>query len=396
MLTALALSSLLICACTSEESATTEKASPTLSERAALPETEEAPPAQSLTQTEGAADVQLLQGYIQLHDPAGFMELDGYLLTFATSRTMKSAYLPTGGTEWIRGKPVFPEGTTPAWHEEVIPGNKGVWAPHAAFPRVLYYSIANDSDGLDIGAIGRATAIGDPPNLTWVDDGVPVLVCDRHTEEEPFAIDPAVFVGKDGTLWMVYGSHWSGIYIVELDPATGHLKDTRAGEEGWTKDNPAFHRVASELGEYNDKPVTEPGFTAGAIEAPYVFWNGQDDYYLFVNWGMCCSGIESTYEIRVGRSDNPYGPYLDKDGHDMAEGGGTLFLKTDGRFIGPGHANIWTYTDSNSDARHIFSYHFYDGEDEERPGRAKMHARELEFDDDGWPVLTDHSFSHIP
>ena len=87
------------------------------------------------------------------------MELDGYLLTFATSRTIKTAYLAPGTTEWVRGNPVFPEGSKSAWHEEVIPGNKGVWAPHAAFPRVLYYSIANDNDGKDIGAIGRATAV---------------------------------------------------------------------------------------------------------------------------------------------------------------------------------------------------------------------------------------------
>ena len=180
-----------------------------------------------------------------------------------------------------------------------------------------------------------------------------------------------------------------------MDPETGHFKDARARQEGWTKGNPAFSRVASELGEYNDKPVPEPGFTAGAIEAPYVFWDGKDDYYLFVNWGVCCSGIRSTYEIRVDRSKYPSGPSLDKDGHDLAEGGGTMFLEGEGRFIGPGHANIWTYEDRKGDERKIFSHHYYDGEGEEHPGRAKMHARELVFDHDGWPLLTNNVFNKM-
>ena len=39
--------------------------------------------------------------------------------------------------------------------------------------------------------------------------------------------------------------------------------------------------------------------------------------------------------------------------------------------------------------RHVFTYHFYDGADD---GKAKMHARELKWDDDKWPVLTDTVF----
>lgn len=31
-------------------------------------------------------------------------------------------------------------------------------------------------------------------------------------------------------------------------------------------------------------------------------------YYLFVNWGRCCRGVDSTYEIRIGRSKAIAGP----------------------------------------------------------------------------------------
>ena len=38
------------------------------------------------------------------------------------------------------------------------------------------------------------------------------------------------------------------------------------------------------------------------IEAPFLFKHNSI-YYLFVNWFGCCNGIDSTYEIHVGRSD---------------------------------------------------------------------------------------------
>jgi len=73
----------------------------------------------------------------------------------------------------------------------------------------------------------------------------------------------------------------------------------------------------------------------------------------------------------------------------MAKGGGTLFVESEGRFIGPGHAGIDTYVDSRGQTRHVFTRHFYDGEDD---GHSKLHARELIWDDQAWPVLTDRVF----
>ncbi|MHC4130592.1 MAG: arabinan endo-1,5-alpha-L-arabinosidase [Planctomycetota bacterium] len=335
----------------------------------------------------------VLKGDIGLHDPSGIVEDQEYLITLATGRSIRYSYIPPGSDEWISGERIFPRDQRPAWMDELLPENKGFWAPHTPFPRVMYYSSADDTDGKDMAGIGRAIAVGDPPDYTWVDDGKPVLFCDRDDIDEPFAIDPAVFKGDNGTLWMVYGSHWSGIWIVELNPETGHIKDSRARKEGWKRDNPAFHYVASEVGRYHKIPEgeeREANFISGNIEAPYVFWNENNNYYyLFVNWGVCCSGVNSTYEIRIGRSRKPTGPYHDKEGHDMSEGGGTLFLEREGRFIGPGHANIFTYKDSKGVQRHVFSYHFYDGQED---GRAKMNARYLVWDAEDWPVQTNKLF----
>jgi arabinan endo-1,5-alpha-L-arabinosidase len=99
-----------------------------------------------------------------------------------------------------------------------------------------------------------------------------------------------------------------------------------------------------------------------------------------VNWGTCCRGTNSTYNIRVGRSREITGPYLDRDGKDLAQGGGTLLLGSDGAFIGPGHAGLF-----EQHGRFYFSCHFYDGTDR---GVSKLALRPLRWGPDGWPVLT--------
>jgi arabinan endo-1,5-alpha-L-arabinosidase len=192
------------------------------------------------------------------------------------------------------------------------------------------------------------------------------------------AIDPSVFRGPDGTLFMAFGSHWTGIWIVELDPLTGHLAPE--ANRAWSRDNPAFHQVAK-------GPPTEEFPDGGAIEAAFVYRYG-DYYYLFVNWGICCNGVNSTYNIRVGRSLSPTGPYLDQDGVDMIDREGSLVLESEGRYIGPGHAGILPYR-QDGQIKYIFTFHFYDGEHD---GKATLGMRELIWQD-GWPVVTNVAFS---
>ena len=115
-----------------------------------------------------------------------------------------------------------------------------------------------------------------------------------------------------------------------------------------------------------------------AIEAPYL--HEQDGYYyLFVNWGACCQGVNSTYEIRVGRSTSPTGPFQTRGrGPTMVNGGGELFLGTEGNFIGPGHMSI--FSEAGVD---YFGYHYYDGNS---GGTSKYNIEELAWTMDGWPI----------
>jgi arabinan endo-1,5-alpha-L-arabinosidase len=166
------------------------------------------------------------------------------------------------------------------------------------------------------------------------------------------AIDPALFHDTDGRLWMVFGSFWSGIKLLELDPKTGKRLVADSPLEAV-----AHHR---------------------AIEAAFLYRHG-GQYYLFVNHGWCCRGINSTYNIVVGRADKITGPYLDREGRSLMDSGGTLVLASDGPFIGPGHAGIVAI-----EGREWFGCHFYDGT---QRGRSTYALRPLAWDAEGWPVV---------
>lgn len=323
--------------------------------------------------------------YLPAHDVAKMVKDGDHYIVYYSG--LESVFYDTDEQVWVEGMGIgdIPSPLTgdkkPAWIASSVVSKIDVMsAPGMLDSRTMYYCIA-DWDADDGSAcIGRATATGTPPtDLVWTDDGEPVICSDADGIQagEPFAIDPAVLIDDDGKLWMVYGSHWSGIWIVELDRTTGHLS-----EAGWSADNNAFTRLAQNLSDPDDE------FVAGKVEAAFIY-NHDDYYYLFVNWGECCNGINSTYNIRVGRSEWPIGPYLDREGVSMDDGGGTIFLETDGRFIGPGHAGIYEHKEG-SDRQYVFTFHFYDKNND---GTGTLGTGILTWDADGWPTLTGEIFS---
>jgi arabinan endo-1,5-alpha-L-arabinosidase len=319
-----------------------------------------------------------------IHDPSALQFEDGYFMTFSsgyrTDYTSRKTIQGLGINSWYRDSEMdtwclsdifFTGSDKPKWWDELIPNQGGFWAPDIPSKWVMYYSFEADNDSASV--IGRAVATGEAPNLKWKDDGIVLLMpnCRRGDYTCPVAIDPSVFTDDEGNLYMAYGSGTSGIWIVELDSRTGHLG--AEASEGWSEDNEAFHHVA-----YRDTKIDY-------IEAPCVYRHPSNGYYyLFVNWGGCCRGLKSTYNIRVGRSRSPVGPFLDKSGKDMVDEGGSVVIETEGRYIGPGHAGIYRHTDG----RYAFSFHYYDGADE---GKARIAVRNLTWVDD-WPVVGETEF----
>jgi len=122
-----------------------------------------------------------------------------------------------------------------------------------------------------------------------------------------------------------------------------------------------------------------------SFEAPFVYNHPENKYYyLFVNWGHCCRGVESTYQVMVGRSEAPTGPFIDKDGKNMLDEGGSMLLQSEGRYIGPGHAGIYRH----SDGSYAISFHYYDGKDE---GNARLAVRKLTWEEN-WPMVSGEDF----
>jgi len=324
----------------------------------------------------------------KLHDPSSIAHSGESLVMVATEplldeNTQESAFLlfeySDAENGWLRHESVFPyvrDNVPSPWISDRFGGTEyAYWAPAMPSATEIYYSIYELSNP-GHACIGYATTQGSGSDATWIDAGSPV-VCTAGPESAtaPVAIDPAIFADEEGERWMVWGSHGAGIYINRIDSDTGLLPEEVP--TNFSADVAKFHFVAN-----NEEG--EDSATSG-IEAPFVWYNN-GYYYLFVNFGACCGGVSSTYNIRVGRAENPEGPYLDHDGIDMREGGGTLFLSSSDRFIGPGHAGIFKYGENQL----VFSYHFYDMEHDNPPSSeynwASMAIRSLHFEQ-GWPVL---------
>jgi len=299
-----------------------------------------------------------LRGSLGIHDPSAVIKCNGRYYIFGTGQGIISKS-SADKTYWITGPPVF--ANSPNWTTNAVPGFTGYfWAPDISYfdgQYHLYYAVS--TFGSQISAIGLATnPTLDPadPGYQWTDQG-PVI--QSTTGSLYNCIDPSVTFDVSSNLWMSFGSFWNGIYIVQLDPATG-LRDTT---------NTTITRLAFNVA------------SGDPIEASYLYPHG-GYYYLFVNWGTCCqtAWMDDTYNIRVGRSTNIIGPYFDRSGTAMSAGGGTLFLGTTGKFTAPGQIGIL-----NEDGDYYFSYHYLDAN---VGGAPTLDIEPLSWTPDGWPAFT--------
>jgi arabinan endo-1,5-alpha-L-arabinosidase len=248
----------------------------------------------------------------------------------------------------------------PAWTREINRDLVDIWAPDISFfdqEWHLYYAVS--SFGSQNSAIGLATNVTlDPesPNYEWVDQGE-VL---RSREGDRWnAIDPNLVLDENGEPWLAWGSFWEGIWMRKIELSTGKLDPN---------DSTVHHLANRSTGPDN----------TSAIEAPFLMArNGH--WYLFVSFDRCCQGVASTYNVRVGRSDALTGPYVDREGVPLTEGGGTLILSAYGQWKGPGHNGLLL-----EDDMHWMVYHAYDSK---QIGISKLRIESLSWDAEGWPSL---------
>lgn len=256
-------------------------------------------------------------------------------------------------------------GAIPAWATSMVPGATEFWAPDVAYfdgEYHLYYAVS--TFGSDRSVIGLATnPTLDPAAAAyhWTDRGEVVASTPGRTDWN--AIDPAPVVASNATDWLAFGSQWSGIKLVRIDPQTGKPARRAAGPG---------RRHAPRLISIAARPASGP------IEAAFLF--PRDGYdYLFVSFGDCCMGAASTYRIVVGRSRSITGPYRARDGELMTRGGGTPVLGSMGLDRGPGSNAV--LADGGQD---WIIYHFYNAGD---GGLPELGIRRLDWTRSGWPIV---------
>lgn len=297
------------------------------------------------------------------HDPVIQRQGDTWYL-FTTGPGV-SVWSSKDLANWMPEAPVF--ASSPAWVAGIVPDFNGhIWAPDLSLHDgvyTLYYSIS--SGGKNTSAIGVATNTTlDPrdPAFKWVDHGI--LVQSVPQRDLWNAIDANPIEDVDGTPWMSFGSFWGGLKLVRLSNDRLGLAEPQQ-----------WQTIAKrERSLLVDDAEPEPA----ALEAPFIF-RKDGWFYLFMSWDHCCRGVESDYRIMVGRSRTLQGPYLDRDGKRLDQGGGSEVLRGSARWIGPGHNSAYTF-----DGQDYLVFHAYDAKDD---GLPKLKVLPMDFDAQGWPQV---------
>ena len=315
-------------------------------------------------------------GDIFVHDPSSsaYDVASDRWYSFSTAYVrgqFLATHVSTDGYAWQPSAPIF--SSSPSWIHSKVPANGGnQWAPDILQLNGIWHLFyATSSFGSQTSCIGLATSpVLDPkdPKHLWSDQGP--VICSNHSSLYN-TIDPHVFVEpRTNQTWMNFGSFWNGIFVVRLD---------------------GFPIVSRPVGA----PVSLARATLTGENPIEASWVQPDPFgagfWLFVNWGYCCRGVNSTYSIKVGHSTRPDGPYIDQNGVDLIKSGGTLLIGTADRQIGPGHIGFPTAGPSgspggNTSAPKLLTYHYYD-RNGSPPGQHTLGQAIFQWNGPGgWPV----------
>lgn len=294
------------------------------------------------------------------HDPSMIRFEDGYALMSTNNQlslwTSEDAYSWKAHGKTMNGNP--------SWLRQYAPGLEDVWAPDIFYAngeyRVYYCGSEFGKRNSAIGYTASKSIVPNTAGYGWTDKGHVI-----HTKEgvdKYNAIDADLVRTVEGNLYMAFGSFGLGIQLVKIDEATGFQAN----------DDKTIYNIARRTSKAS----------GGAEEGPSLIeHNGQ--YFLFTAWDKCCqqgANIEqTTYKTAYGRADKVTGPYKDRAGYDMANGGGTILLERYGRYVGPGGGEA--FQDLN---RVRFVHHYYDNAGDKYN---HIHIRDVVFTDDNWAEM---------
>lgn len=300
---------------------------------------------------------------VSVHDPVMAKE-GGHYYLFSTGPGI-TFYSSTNMRDWRPEGRVF--AGQPAWAKTAAPTfNDHIWAPditHHKGKYLLYYSVSGFGKNTSgIGVTSNTTLDPRAAGYKWVDQGM--LLQSVPGRDDWNAIDPNIVEDDAGAGWMSFGSFWGGLKLVKLNDAWTGLAEPQE-----------WHTIAQRArGPF----TTDTGAGTAQIEGPFIFKkNGY--YFLFASWDLCCKGKDSTYKVVVGRAKTVTGPYLDRAGVAMNQGGGSLVIAGDQDWPGVGHNSAYTF-----DGKDYLVLHAYEAADKYLQ---KLKVLEMKWDHDGWPTV---------
>ena len=237
-------------------------------------------------------------GAVNTHDPSIVRGDDGRWYVFSTDASVGDMHrcgvqvrVSEDLINWTYLGPAFDDYETSCSPEIAAAGldpskHQGLWAPEAV--KVgdqwrLYYSASTFGSSRSVIGLAVSDSLSGP----WEDKGI-VIRSDANSVSKPNAIDPCLFTDPSGKQYMTWGSFFGGIWLTALNDA----------------------------GFPEGDPVRIAGFRGCRAEGSYLIWLPQTEYYyLFVSYGS----LSEDYNIRVGRSQQIEGPYLDANGRSLAD-----------------------------------------------------------------------------
>lgn len=205
----------------------------------------------------------------------------------------------------------------------------------------------------------------------------------------PNAIDPTVFEDKEGKLWMTYGSWSGGLYVLQIDPASGDV--INRPKNGTASGN----RITD---EYFGTRISGGFLKSG--EGPYILYDKDSDYYYLYEsyeWLAQTGG----YNMRLFRSKNPDGPYVDAAGNNAALESAAVNHNTCGikvmgnynlpyikaMYMAPGHNSA--FIDEKTGKRFLIYHTRFEG----NGIRHEVRVHQQFLNEKGWPVTAVYEYT---
>ncbi|KAB8238118.1 arabinan endo-1,5-alpha-L-arabinosidase [Aspergillus alliaceus] len=320
---------------------------------------------------------------LKIHDPT-VIEVDGTYYSYGVGEHIVIHEAPHLAGPWKQVGSVLDK-------DSIIPkGDRAKpWAPTTVEVNgtfYCYYSVSNA--GCRDSAIGVATSQLPGPG-GWTDHGAVVQsgtgpAADQYPFNEVNAIDPAVLVTEDMG-YLIFGSYWSGIWEVPLSQDLVSAGNASRSNAHHLAKHPQAARVQSD-GENPDPLCREPS-GRHPVEGAYMTYRAPY-YYLWLSWGTCCDYDPNNlpppgeeYSIRVGRSQSPHGPFVDKQGEELTHGGGELIYGSNNDVYAPGGQGVIA-----GEFRDILYYHYLNTSISYDFWEAWLGYSYLGYVD-GWPIV---------